>query len=90
MEGGGQAGGGRNEVDGMVEGLIRGFRDYFCCGISQPLIIRFRSPVHDCNVTNRAGQKRADHVTLRQALGVSGKFPEIIFSVFNSLAFTEP
>ena len=27
-------------------------------------------------------------MTLRQARGLSGKFPEIIFSVFNSLAFT--
>ena len=31
------------------------------------------------------GQKAAEHMTLRQARGLSGKFPEIIFSVFNSL-----
>ena len=69
---------------GLVR-LVRGFRDYFCCGIAQPLTIWFRSPVHDCNVTNRAGQKGADHVTLHQAWGVSGKCPDIIFSVFKFL-----
>ena len=69
-------------------GLVRGFRDYFCCGISQPLTIRFCSPILEYNVTNRAGQKGADHVALRQAWVMSGKFPEIIFSVFDSLAFT--
>ena len=38
----------------------------------------------------QAGQKGVEHVTLRQARGVSDEFPEIIFSVFNSLAFTQP
>ena len=61
-------------------GLVRGFRDYFCCGSSQPLIILFCSPVP---YSKQAGQKGAEHLTMRQARGLLGKFLELIFSIFN-------
>ena len=34
------------------------------------------------HVTNRKGRKREGYLTMCQAKGLSGKFPELIFSVF--------